>query len=153
MNQAKDLQRTQKNQHLIACAVNISISFEKLSILQPIHRLLTSKKSNVCVFVISSLREIKSNLWEYQGWKMSDCPCYVLVTSLSTQTGNINVKLIQYSHIKMVPKQKSVEEEKVAGLCSQLVPLWISQSWKAQLSIFWDLASCCTYVTKCCWFL
>lgn len=54
---------------------------------------------------------------------MYDCLCYVLVTSLSSQTGNINFNLNKCSHIKMVPKQKSVEEEKVAGLCSQLVPL------------------------------
>lgn len=37
---------------------------------------------------------------------MSDCPCYILATSLSSQTGNIHSSLIQCSNIRMVPKQK-----------------------------------------------
>lgn len=74
------------------------------------------------------------------------------VSHKSVLTGHFN--WIECHHIMKVPKTKiPVDEETVAGLYCQLVLLWISQSRKAKISISWDLASCCTCVTKCCWIL
>lgn len=65
----------------------------------------------LCIF-ISSLREIKSNLWEYQGWKMSDCPCYVLVTSHHRQVILISIQS-NVATLRWFPNRNQLKKKKL----------------------------------------